>query len=460
MTTNLHDRLSDLAEDAPTAYPPAGDLWQRGRRYGRRRAAATAGAVLLCVGLLAFACGTAWRTLDPTEPQPADSDAPTYLPDRFYEPSPWLRGTADEGPIGPLIALIPAERKTWTTTTDGYVGVSATTGEYRFLDLPDASGTPDPALSPDGRHVAYWLGGDPQRKPHTYNGQAAPTTVGYAVYDTVTGEVVSAERFATEHGLAVDTLLWADDKTVGLTFGHWLGGDADEDDTEDAQMAASSSNRHEFRVLRLGDSRSEGMPAAFDLSAYSAGGGLVITDADVDLNAEGAFGVLDTSTGAVRHYVPMPATYEVVKISPDGRRVAQHRSRNTRGVITNFRAPVVVGRLGQDRSVRMREVPGSAKPQLFVGWRDPQHVLVQRDLDPESLDHTLFSVDVQSGEVARLSAYETRPEFASGLLSSQVVRASEPPTPMDPRWKLGLSLGGLLLGIGGLAALVRRRRRG
>ena len=47
------------------------------------------------------------------------------------------------------------------------------------------------------------------------------------------------------------------------------------------------------------------------------------------------------------------------------------------------------------------------------------------------------------------------PELATGLLDSSVVHATAPPTPMDPRLALGLSIAGTLVATGGLIALIR-----
>ncbi|MCW2794154.1 MAG: hypothetical protein JWO76_3252, partial [Nocardioides sp.] len=134
--TTLHDRLSRLADEAPVALPEPG-LWQRGRRYRRRRRAGTlaiVGAAVLALGVLA---GTTWQRSSVDGPQPANS-APA-LPDRIWSPSPWLEGTDDAGELGQLAAIIDAERGSWIGKSPGLVGVSATTGEYRFLDLPDAA---------------------------------------------------------------------------------------------------------------------------------------------------------------------------------------------------------------------------------------------------------------------------------------------------------------------------------
>src|SRR5262245_54021816 len=52
----LHDRLADLADDAPTGGAPAADLWARGKRTHRFRVAGAA-AALLVVGAVGTGIG-------------------------------------------------------------------------------------------------------------------------------------------------------------------------------------------------------------------------------------------------------------------------------------------------------------------------------------------------------------------------------------------------------------------
>ena len=66
----LHDRLAELAEDAPTGGAPAAELWASGKRAHRLRAAALA-ATLLVVGAVGtgigirLADGWRWQPLGP-----------------------------------------------------------------------------------------------------------------------------------------------------------------------------------------------------------------------------------------------------------------------------------------------------------------------------------------------------------------------------------------------------------
>ena len=156
MATDLGDRLGDLASHTPPGSPPA-DLWQRGVRRGRLARAGAAGMVVALVALLGLG-GWSWR-LDHTRVEPVAPQEAPHLPDRFYTPSPWL--PAFDGPPGPLVAVMTSARKSLLHTGVGLVGVTAATGQYGFLDLPDATVNPGlsdgwVSIAPDGGHVAYW----------------------------------------------------------------------------------------------------------------------------------------------------------------------------------------------------------------------------------------------------------------------------------------------------------------
>jgi hypothetical protein len=151
----LHDRLVELAEDAPTGGAPAADLWARGNRAHRRRAAAIAAAVLVVAaagtGIGAhFAHGNG----DRSGPEPSGTvgfELPVEYP--TGEKLPELGETP-----GPLAAV-------WVAPREGggapeAVGLVAKTGTFGTLPIDvsdDQYGAADPgvALSPDGRMIAY-----------------------------------------------------------------------------------------------------------------------------------------------------------------------------------------------------------------------------------------------------------------------------------------------------------------
>jgi len=150
----LHDRLAELAEEAPTGGVSAAELWARGKRAHRLRVAGLAVAVLV-VG--AVGAGIGVRVVDgdgdrsvPEPVGPVDISLPIEypvgkeLPDLGDAPGPlagiWL--TPQEGGGGPEA-----------------VGLVAETGRFGTLPIEVSSSymTRDAyfALSPDGRRIAY-----------------------------------------------------------------------------------------------------------------------------------------------------------------------------------------------------------------------------------------------------------------------------------------------------------------
>jgi len=149
----LHDRLAELADDAPTGGAPAAELWARGNRAHRLRVAALA-ASLLVVGAVGTGIGV--RLVDGdghrAEPLPAKTIG-IALPIAY----PVGDELSDLGNApGPLAAI-------WVDRVGGgapeAVGIVAETGKFGTLpiDAPYSDESPDVkiALSPDGRRIAY-----------------------------------------------------------------------------------------------------------------------------------------------------------------------------------------------------------------------------------------------------------------------------------------------------------------
>lgn len=148
----LHDRLTDLAEDAPTGGTPAADLWARGKRTHRLRVAGLAAAVLV-VGAASAGIGVRLTSGDDSrsdlEPAgtigislPVDYPVGEELPDLGDAP-------------GPLAAI-------WMVPRGGEldaVGLVAETGKFGTLPIDvvarNYGGGGYFALSPDGRRIAY-----------------------------------------------------------------------------------------------------------------------------------------------------------------------------------------------------------------------------------------------------------------------------------------------------------------
>ena len=152
----LHDRLADLADDAPTGGAPAADLWARGKRAHRLRAGALAVTVLV-VGAVGTGIGASLvddrDNADPAPAAPVNISLPIDYP--VGEALPDL-GDAP----GPLAAI-------WLAPGVGggareVVGLVAETGRFGTLPIevsPMYYEAPAPdayfALSPDGRRIAY-----------------------------------------------------------------------------------------------------------------------------------------------------------------------------------------------------------------------------------------------------------------------------------------------------------------
>ena len=155
----LHDRLSDLADDAPTGGAPAAELWTRGKRAHRLRAGALA-VTLLVVG--AVGTGIGIRLADSagnrSDPAPAPAPAPVVVALPIEYPVGQELPDLGDTP-GPLAAI-------WLVPGVGggapeVVGLVAETGTFGTLpiDVWSKMYFEDPdayfALSPDGRRIAY-----------------------------------------------------------------------------------------------------------------------------------------------------------------------------------------------------------------------------------------------------------------------------------------------------------------
>jgi hypothetical protein len=154
----LHERLAELAEDAPTRGVPPAELWARGRRTHRIRAAAV-GATLLVVGAVGTGIGVRIADVDgnrsyPSTAGPVGITLPIEYP--VGEELPDLGDTP-----GPLAAI-------WLSPRVGggapeAVGLVAATGTFGTLPIDDLWND-DPAepndmvvaLSADGRRIAYF----------------------------------------------------------------------------------------------------------------------------------------------------------------------------------------------------------------------------------------------------------------------------------------------------------------
>jgi hypothetical protein len=190
----LHDRLAELADDAPTGGAPAAELWARGKRAHRLQAAALA-ATLLVVGAVGTGIGVRLADGDDNRSSVASAGiAGVALPITY----PVGKEMPDLGDTpGPLAAV-------WVTPgvgggTPEVVGLVAETGAFGTLpiDVHVEVGLktvdPDVALSPDGRRIAYNSRKDNER-------------MGPVVHDLVSGE----DEFPTINNNGLGVYDWID----------------------------------------------------------------------------------------------------------------------------------------------------------------------------------------------------------------------------------------------------------
>lgn len=350
----------------------------------------------------------------PREFAPAEDDGRTFMPDRFFRPPSTLDGTDEVGPIGRVIAVMQGE--------GGLVGVSAVTGEYRYLDLPGLLPY-GYALAPDGRHLAYWITGKILGEPYANDGDTDepptdpdPLPVGYAVYDTVTGKVSTRELFETQHGLHTYDMTWADDDTLALNFAHFPEGGLPTNDTPFA-----GPFRLFIRDLDADSAReAKGREGVENTLVSSNGHGMLVLYGD---RRGSFFRVVDTDDGDRSRLLEMTVELGAVvpRLAPDGRTVGEVTAEETADEDL-FESFAVVGQIGSSDTVELRRVPQFAVESHMIGWLDNEHALVSTEwADQQS---RVLIVDVHTGEYEVLT--RGTPTFALGLMDSPRVPAERP----------------------------------
>ncbi|MBC7279355.1 hypothetical protein [Nocardioides sp.] len=396
MLTNL---LEELAREAPSDGDAPELLWRRGRRVARtQRLGTIAIAAVACVLLIALGTAT-WQQRAVDLPA-TDAETGTYLPTRFHPPSPYLPGTDSAGPMGRLVATIDASRLGWLGGTEGLVGVSAETGAYAFLDLPDAATAylGEALLSPDGRHVAYWTTGEVADPIPALEGG---TLNGYAVYDTVTGEVVT-QTPRTERGIGGGTLVWFDPIHLGVEFGQM----------RDCCMSTDARSM----IFDLSTGQTSAISSSLN-TASTTGVGTVIVSGEESV-------ILETDGTTVPAQIPMTGGRingsQFLALTPDSKRVA--------AIFGNG----IPGRISV-KNVDDDDV-GDPLPGNYLGvtsWLDESHVAALRG-NSDSTDIDLVSVDISDGSTEVLSANANNARFAINLLDSPVKNQPAPPHPRSP----------------------------
>ncbi|WP_151082517.1 hypothetical protein [Nocardioides cynanchi] len=416
----LHERFADLAEEAPDSPTPP-NLWVEGRRRARARRVGTAVVVVAILALLSGVGGLAGHRAAAPQYAGQPGEAPA-LPSQVHHPSPWLSGTGGQPP-GQLSMLVPGKRGGWRHYHWGEVGVSATTGSYRYLEIPgclDVSG-----LAPDGLHVWCFTG---------RGSGESEVLIGLAVYDTVTGHL---DRWSPPSG------------RVGLNSVAWSGNDAL------TFRAGPTSYLWHFR---------HGDPQPISVHLTST------------IGTVGNAGLYQAPHRRGYFYLDPARQRRVETLTLRG----GDRVTGTAAVTASGRRVVTTGASGSGRWLlvadvtphgqvsRFTRVPAAVHWPWLVGWADESHVLVVSQVSPGGSDapadpgrYALDSVDVETGrtvQVAGMSDQQTSwgAAFATSLLGLPTRDFPAPPEPMDPRLEAGLGAGVLLLGA---VALVWWRRR-
>ena len=442
MTMHVQDRLERLSHEAPRRLGAPADIWRQGRRRQVRQWLAGAGALVVVAVLGGVVAGP---LLAPDRVEVASPAAELRLPDVFRQPGAWE--PAFDGPPGPLVAVGPGIRGGLLTERNAWWGVSATTGESRFLDLPDAviGSEADPALSEDGRLLAYWYTGSTSDEP-IVQGDADPA-VGVAVLDLVTGDVQRWDT-GTPHGLMTAGLVWAGEVLW------WVGGDYTTGGTDEERDGRSAARLvvHTWEP-RSDDRRTrEGVGESMYASGSAPGGALVPGGRWLrQLVGDEVARRISIDQDLMFQQSSAPA------LGPSG--LLAGVLDEDPSVFDDVPQPVVVGLPGEsgDDVVRLEEVAG-VRALAVLGWRRPLELVVLEAGAGATLAEV---VDLDTGEAGTLSEFRGNlpDSFASQVWSADVVEA--PGAPFAPDHRLvGLALAGavLLLVRAGLAARRRRDR--
>ncbi|WP_123234096.1 hypothetical protein [Nocardioides marmorisolisilvae] len=450
--SDLGTALRELAgRQQPIDGSDAADLWSRGKQRVRRRraiGAAVAAIVVAAVGLGAV------LVPEPAVVMPAGEVHKPAYPERIYPASRWLATTKDH-PLGQVAVVIPSYRGNKSSV----YAISATTGEYRYLDLPGWVEGSHVSLAPDGKHLAYWTTGRTTQAPYpdpilnpVGKGEAI---AGVAIYDTVTGKV-QRTPLPTPHGMSDEPVYWVNNAT--MWFGDWR-----------------LQNRHSAKMVRS-LSISVGRPEPLQIrdSALAGTSGNLNSNGTFSLSEDGqqtweqvaAPGSIDPGFFEARPAVRLPvrlpekhadgpvATYDYVATA------------GTRVVVVvdstpSMSSPVLVGDIDKNGAVKTLDFVGDRFQEAdVVGWRDASTLLAYgRDRHGA----ILAAVDVPTRKLTVLtrsiSGWSPDMSPARDVLAQGLVTGLRPPEPMDPRLRNGLIAGGGLVLAGAVLVLVRRRRR-
>lgn len=443
------DRLERLAARAPGGGMDPDAVWTRGRRRQRRRALGAV-ATVVAIGVLGTAVTPGLLARAQTV-APATAARSMVLPDTLRQPGGWE--PAFPAAPGRLSAVGVGTRSGPLGDRSSVWGVSAATGESRFLDLPGALAVAQPALSQDGTRVAYWLGTSADVDALGRAGEGAMLADGVAVLDLESGER-RAWTLESPHGLWIDGLAWAGDVLW------WSAGPA----KASAGALTGTQVLHTWD-LRAGRRTTVGRTALGQ--PVSANGVGPAPDGFVEsvgvrrttrVTGDGPptmlrFGLPDDVTQEITRGIRQPA------ISTDGTRVAGLMAPDYYTESTSP-LPLVAGRV-DGRDAALSAVDG-VEAGAVLGWRSPTEVVLASldDMPPGRPPRALraWTVDVTTGERSALLEFSgTTPQVAAEAWAAEVVPAPQAPFAPDPRL-VGAALLALALVVWRVVVRVRERR--
>jgi hypothetical protein len=414
----LGGALRELAREPEPAVVDADDLWARGRQRVRRHRVAMA-AVTVVLALLAGA--TASLSATDGVVMPAGPPHAPGLPRNVYQPPAWLADTTGTGAFGHLAVVGAAPRHGRMEL----FGISATTGEYRFLDLPYLATVEGAALSPDGTHVAFWSTDGVSGKPLPTSGQKVVS--GLSVLDLADGSVDELSPY-TEHGLGVQGIRWLDRSTLLFVYGQKVTATATTDIRPYTWSPPGADTMVEHRVVRK-----------IDLADASR-------NRDGTLLAPGDPWVgVDTQLRPTGRVVRLPndenSSFRIASLS--GRLVAAI------GYVSGGQVDrLYAGTTGPDGGVvGLHPVPGVVGAGALLGWTGPDTVLVSGWTRGANGTTSLLEVDLVRGTVHRMGQagddVDSIVGVATDLLGEPFVDGRRPPR-LNP-WYVRAAAAGLLV---------------
>ena len=453
------DRLERLADHAPRGAAEPHALWEGGRLRQRRRTASMLAGVV-AAGVLATAMTPA--VLSGVEPPIAAPSQQMVLPDVLRAPGPWDPAFS----VTPrrLSAVGVGQRSNLVSSSATLWGVSAATGESRWLELPGAvpSAGAEAQLSADGRRLAYWVTGETSEEPLATGGTEDGTpVVGVAVMNLETGEVARWD-VDSDHGLSVDGLVWAGDvlwwqagPVVRLGTGvsraeirtrtwHLETGERLELGGKDERAAVNLSQPgHAPRGFVT-------LPRAFRLEHVTEADAPVDLRMDLPPDAPSAAGLVDP------------------QMAPDGVRIAALMMRDATVFDDSDAKELLVGSATVGTVVL--EPVGGVGAQALLGWRSPTEIVVVHpstggDTDGDGARETreLWIADLSLPDRPGFEPWivvqsNSMPTFAMNAWRGDVIAAPDAPFAPDPR----------VVGLAGMVVIVfcvslwrdLRRRRG